>query len=104
MRLGHACHLFRRTAGDDLATLREAFRAEIHQPVGRLDDFKVVIDHHDRLAGVAQTVQYVEQLLANGDMQVGGGYIKNVQRDRTSVEEGKSESERVVLGCSRISK
>src|SRR3546814_4633127 len=63
----------------------DLFRAEIHQPVGRLDDVKVVLDHHDRIAVVAQTVQYVEQLLDRSEERRVGKECVRTCRSRWSL-------------------
>jgi len=52
---GHFC----RGAGDhDLTTTDAAFRAEVDDPVGGLDDVEVVFDDDDGVAMIAQPMQY----------------------------------------------
>src|SRR5437879_10069034 len=71
--------LLRRAARDDLATALAAFRAKVDQPVGRLDDVEVVLDHDDRVAFVAQAVEHVEELCDIVEVQTGGGLIEDVE-------------------------
>src|SRR5947209_9259766 len=70
-----ARHRFRRAGGDDLAAAVAAFRAEIDDPVGGLDYFEVVLDHHHRVALVGELVQHVEQRLHVVKVQPGGGLV-----------------------------
>ena len=74
------CHLLRRAFGDDLSAAVAAFRTQVHDPVRRLDHVQVVLDHHDGIALVAQTVQHGQQLLDVLEMQAGGGLVQNVER------------------------
>ena len=67
---GHFC----RGAGDhDLTTTDAAFRAEVDDPVGGLDDVEVVFDDDDGVAVIAQPVQYRQQLCDVMEVQAGGG-------------------------------
>ena len=52
---GHVC---RRTGDHDLATADAAFRTEVDDPVGGLDDVEVVLDDDDGVAVITQPVQY----------------------------------------------
>ena len=65
-------HVFGRADGDDLAAAVAAFGAKIEDPVGGLDDFEIVLDDHDRIAGLHQFVQHVEQLRDIVEMQARG--------------------------------
>ena len=47
---------------DDLAAAGAALRAEVDDPVGRLDHVEVVLDDEHRVAGVDEVVQHLEQL------------------------------------------
>src|SRR5687768_11931727 len=52
-----------RSAGeDDLPSLVAAFWTEIDDPVGRLDDLEIMLDHHDGIPLVDKLVQHFEQL------------------------------------------
>src|SRR3546814_17554694 len=45
-----------------------------------LDHVQVVLDHHDRVAVVAQLVQHREQVFDVVEVQAGGGLVEDVQR------------------------
>src|SRR5947199_2440089 len=55
--------LLRRPLGDEPAAAVAALGAEVDDPVGGLDDIDVVLDHHHRVAGVAQPTQCFERQL-----------------------------------------
>src|SRR5712691_11047492 len=81
---GVAClvrrNLLRRPLGDEAAAAVAAFRAEVDDPVGGLNDIDVVLDHHHRVAGVAQSMQHFEQQLDVVEMQACGRLVEDVQR------------------------
>jgi pSer/pThr/pTyr-binding forkhead associated (FHA) protein len=66
--------------GDDLAAAVAAFGAEVDDPVGGLDDFEIVLDHHHRVAVVDQLVQHFQQLAHVVEMQAGGRLVEDVER------------------------
>ena len=55
-----------------------AFGAEIDDVIGRLDDVEVVLDHHHRVAVIAQPAQHAQQLGDVVEMQAGGGLVEDV--------------------------
>ena len=55
-------NIFRCPHGHDLAAAIAALGAEIEQPVGRLDDVEIVLDHHHGVARLDQFVQHLQQL------------------------------------------
>src|SRR3546814_481880 len=57
--------LFRRPDGNDFAAARAAFRTDIDDPVGRLDDFQIVLDDDD---GISLAHQFVEHFQKLGDI------------------------------------
>ena len=63
----------------DPAAAVAAFGAEIENPVGGLDDFQVVLDHHDRVALVHQGVEDFQQFADVLEMQAGGGFVEDVE-------------------------
>lgn len=71
---------FRRTGNEDLSAAASAFRPKVNDPVSRLDDIQVVLNHHDGIPLVAQLVQNLQQLLNIGKVQTGGRFIKDIQR------------------------
>jgi hypothetical protein len=66
--------------GNDLAAAVAAFGAEVDDPVGRLDDFEIVLDDHHRIALVDQFVQHFQQLGDIVEMQAGRRFVENVER------------------------
>src|SRR6266480_2914032 len=54
--------------------------AEIDDPVGGLDDFEIVLDDEDRVAGLDEGVQHFEELLDVLEMEPRRRLIENVER------------------------
>src|SRR5690242_2508881 len=69
--LRQARELLWRALGDHLAAAVAALRAEVHDPVGGLDHVQVVLDHDDRVTGVHQSLQDLEQPLDIREVQAG---------------------------------
>ena len=68
-----------RGAGDhDLTAANAAFRAQVDDPVGGLDDVEVVLDDDDGVAVIAQPVQYGQRLRDVVEMQAGGGFVQYI--------------------------
>src|SRR5688500_14204852 len=80
VRLRHRREVLGRALRDDLAAAVAALGAEVDHPVGGLDHVEVVLDHHDRVAVVAQLVQHGEQVLDVVEVQAGGGLVEDVER------------------------
>ena len=72
--------VFRRAGRDDFAAAVAAFGAKVDDPVGGLDDFEIVLDDDDGVAGLDELVQHVEQFCHVVEMQAGGRLVKNVKR------------------------
>ena len=53
-------NVFRRAHAHHHAAARAALGTHVDQPVGGFDDVEVVLDHDNRIAGVAQLVQHLE--------------------------------------------
>src|SRR6266404_6616912 len=68
-----------RALGHDAAAAGAAIGAEIEHPVGGLDDFEIVLDHHHRVAALDQAVQHFEQLAHVFEMQARGRLVENVE-------------------------
>ena len=72
------------SAGAPVATTRPpgvaAARAEVDDPVGGGDGVEVVLDQHDRVAGVDEPVQLAQQQRDVGRVQPGGGLVEQVER------------------------
>src|SRR5690606_4754672 len=68
----HPRDLLRRAGRDDLAAARAPLGAEVDDPVGRLDDVEVVLDDDDRVAGVHQPPEHLEQPAHVLEVEAGG--------------------------------
>ena len=79
MRLRVARDLFRRAGGDDLAALIAAFRAEVDQPIGGLDDVEIVLDDDERRAGFEKFAESGEELGDVVEVETGGRLVENVE-------------------------
>ena len=64
---------------DDLAARVAAFRAEVDDPVGGADHVEVVLDHDQRMAGVDQPAEGLQQLRDVVEVQAGGGFVEQEQ-------------------------
>src|SRR5687768_16120123 len=53
--------LLRRPRGDDGAATTATLGAKVDDPVGRLDDVEVVLDHENGVAAVDQPMEHFEQ-------------------------------------------
>jgi len=71
--------VFGGAARDDMAAGVAAFGAEIDDPVRGLDDFEIVLDDEDRVAGLDQRVQYLEELAHIVEMQPGRRLVEDVE-------------------------
>src|SRR5262245_25130976 len=72
--------LLGRADGHDLTAGVPALRAEVDDPVRRLDDVQVVFDHDDRVALRHEPLQHREQLADVLEVQAGRGLVQDVQR------------------------
>src|SRR5437764_1182780 len=52
--------------------------AQVDDPVGRLDDVEVVLDHDDGVAQVHQALQHLQQLADVVEVQAGGRLVEDV--------------------------
>ena len=68
-------NLLGRSGDDDPATLAAAFRAEVDDPIGRLDHVQVVLDDQHGVARVDEIVQHLQQQLDVGEVQPGGRLV-----------------------------
>src|SRR3954453_11869088 len=61
VRRVHARDVLRRAGGDDGSAARAAFRAEIDDPVRRLDPVEILLDDEPAVAAIDETMEHVEQ-------------------------------------------
>ena len=77
------CELRATCSGVPVATTRPpllaAFRPQIDDPVGRLDDVEIVLDHQNRSPAVDQLAERRQQFLNVVEMQAGRGFVEDVQ-------------------------
>ena len=73
-------NLLRRSARHDVPAVRARFRAQVDDPVGRLDHVEIVLDHDDRVALVDEAIEHFEQLGQVVEVQAGGRLVEQVQR------------------------
>src|SRR5690349_1052831 len=71
--------LLGRTLGDDAAAGFAAFGAEIDDPIGLLDDVKLVLNDEDGVAERDEALENVEQFADVVEMQTGGRLIEDVE-------------------------
>ena len=71
-RLGN---VFRCAARDDFTAAVATLRPQIDDPISRLDDIEIVLDHDDGVALVAQSMENCQQVFDVLEMQAGGRFI-----------------------------
>ena len=69
----------RRPGNDDLAAAVASLRAQIHDPVGRLDHVQIVLDDQDRVAAVDQPVEDLQELLDVREVEAGRWLVEDVE-------------------------
>src|SRR3546814_5757959 len=72
-------HLLLRPFRHDLPTLVAAFRAQVDDPVGRLDDLQIVFDDDYRVALLDEGVEDFEELAHVLEVEAGGGLVEDVE-------------------------
>ena len=75
-----------------------SLRAKVDDIIGRLDHVEVVLDDHDRMAVVDQSVQAIKQPIDVGEVQTGRRLVENVQIVFTAFELAKFASKLDALG------
>ena len=74
------CNLLRCAAGDDCAAAGAALRAKVQDIICYLDDVKIVLNDKNRIAGVDQTLQNLDELVHVRHVQAGCRLVENVER------------------------
>ena len=72
--------VFRRAARDDVTAFIAGLGAEVDDPIGALDEVKVVLDDHYGMAGVNQTLKDLEQDANVVEVEAGGRFVEEKQR------------------------
>ena len=68
--------LFRRALRDDVTAFIAGFRAEINDPIGAFDDIQVVLDDDDRVPGIYQALENLEQNTDVIEVQTRGRFVE----------------------------
>ena len=79
-RLRIGAHGVGRVEGHDLAATFAGAGPEVQQPVRRQHDLRIVLDHHQRIAGIAQPVHHLRHALHVARMQADRRLIEHEQR------------------------
>ena len=74
------CDLLRCAFRHDSTTGLPAFRAEIDHMVGHLDNIQIVLNNHNRISGITESVQDLNQPMNIGKMQAGRWFVEEVHR------------------------
>ena len=79
----------RRAVEDDLAAALAGARAHVDDAVGLEHDLRIVLDHQQRVAGIAQPLHDADHALHVARMQADRGLIEHEQRvDQRGAERG----------------
>jgi len=63
--------------GHNLAAFIAGFGSEIDNPVGAFNHFEIVLDHNQRMPGVDQSLEQLQQNRDIIEMQSGGWFVEN---------------------------
>src|SRR5215472_12358915 len=78
-RLRHAADFLIRAHCDHAAAVFARARTEIKNVIGGTHDFRVVLDHENGIAEIAQVVQDADELVGIAAMKTDRGLIENVE-------------------------
>ena len=76
----HLHHVLGRADRDDLPAAHAAVWPQVQDPVRRLDDVEIMLDHHDGVALVDKAVEHFEELAHILEMEAGGRLVEDVER------------------------
>ena len=82
VRLFHAHDCFGRSCRNHMTASVAAFRPEIDNVVGGLDDIEVVLDDEKAAAGIEQRAKGREQFVDIVKVQAGGRLVEDIERFR----------------------
>jgi hypothetical protein len=82
--------------GHNLAAFIAGFGSEIDNPVGAFNHFEIVLDHNQRMPGVDQSLEQLQQNRDIIEMQSGGWFVENKKiaawRDELPLVRGRAEA------------
>ena len=64
----------------DLAAMVAALGSQVHDPVRVPDHVQIVLDHQDRIAGLHEAIQDIQQPLNVGEVQARGRLVQDLKR------------------------
>jgi hypothetical protein len=76
MAFGAICELFRSSFSDNLPAAVPGIRAEIDQPIRRLDHVQVMLNDNDGVAGIDEAMKDFEQDADVVKVEPGGGFVE----------------------------
>ena len=77
VRVVDLCDLFRRANANYFSARISRFRSKIDNPIGRLNHFKIVLDHDDRMTAVDQPLKNLQQHRHVIEMESSGRFVEN---------------------------
>jgi hypothetical protein len=72
-------HCFRCSGHEELPAGVPGFGPEVNDPVGAFEDVEIMFDDHQRVAGIHQSLQRLEQDADVVEVQPGGGFVEEEQ-------------------------
>ncbi len=73
-----------KTGHDHMTTFLASTRPEVDHPIRLNDNAHVVLDDHDRIAGIDKLLKVSHQAVGIGGMQARSGFIQHIKRPATS--------------------
>ena len=70
-------NLLRRSHGAHFTALIASFRTEIDDPIRALDHFQIVLDHDQRVTGIGQSLENLQQPRDVIEMQTGRRLVED---------------------------
>src|ERR1051326_8293354 len=74
-----ASDVLRPTRRDDLSAAITSLGTEVDHPIRQLDDVEIVLDEHERMAGVDESLEHVRELSNVVEVQPGRGLVHHVE-------------------------
>lgn len=72
-------HLFRRAGGYDLSPGKAAFRTDIDDMIGTLNNIQVMFNDNDRMPAVGELIERVEEFGDIFEMKAGRWFVKEIE-------------------------